>query len=240
MEVLLSFTPTAPRMSLDELATRTGINKTTLLRIVSTLVATDFLIRRENTYSLGSNVLRLSNTYLSTLSLSNITDRPMERLANRFGQTVSLAVLDGADAVIVAFENSQMELGVQTELGSRQPVHATAVGKVLLSGLDTGAARTLLSSGELKKLTPHTLVTVDGVLASVELAKREGYATANEERGLGSRSVAAPIMDKDGRVVAAMGISGPTFYMREDFTEAIVRALLEEARMINVQMGWGE
>lgn len=226
-------------MSLDELATRTGINKTTLLRIVSTLVSTGFLIRGENTYSLGSNVLRLSNTYLSTLSLNSIADRPMERLANRFGQAVSLAVLDGSHAVIVAFENAQMELGVQTELGSRQPVHATALGKVLLSGLDTGAARTLLGAGELKKLTERTLVTVDEILASVELAQREGYATADEERGLGIRSVAAPIKDKDGRVVAALGISGPTFYMRDDFTGAIVRALLEEARMINVQMGWG-
>lgn len=236
--MLLSFTGTASAQTLEELAKRTGVNKTTMLRIVRTLETAGFLVRDGDSYRLGARVLDISNAYLSSLTLSKVTQKPMERLANEFGQTVSVAILDEADVVYVAIEQAQRELGIQGEVGGRHPAHATALGKVLLSGLDPEDARARLRSRELVRLTHRTLVDVEDVMASVERVKRDGYALDDEERGIGIRCVAAPIHDREGSIVAAMSIAGPIFHMQDDQVEKILSRLIEATREIDAEMGW--
>lgn len=238
LEVLLTFQANASSLTLEDLVQRTGTNKTTVLRIVRTLEHTGFLVREEDSYRLGAKVLDLSNAYLSTLSFTKVAQAPMERLANRFGQTVSLAVLDGADVVYVAIEQAQRELGIQGEVGGRHPVHATALGKVLLGGLEPDDARARLESRELTRLTHRTLVNVDDVVNAVNRVRSDGYALDDEERGIGIRCVAAPIYDRKGKVIAALSIAGPIFHMQDSQVDQILQTLLEEARATSKEMGW--
>lgn len=238
IQTLLSFAAPASSQTLEELAKRTGTNKTTMLRIIRTLENAGFLVRDDDRYRLGARVLDISNAYLSTLTINKVAQKPMESLANEFGQTVSVAILDEADVVYVAIEQAQRELGIQGEVGGRHPAHATALGKVLLSGLNPEDARARLKSRELVRLTHRTLVDVDDVMASVERVKRDGYALDDEERGIGIRCVAAPIHDRKGLIVAAMSIAGPIFYMQDDQVEKILGRLLESTHEIDAEMGW--
>lgn len=235
--VLFGFGGDAPQQSLDDMAVRTGINKTSLVRILRTLEPAGFLIRTDERYRLGPRVLNLAKAYLSTLSFHKTAQPYMESLARAFRQTVSAAVLDGPDVVYVAIEHAQRELGIQGEIGGRHPVHATALGKVLLSGVPQAEQRSILESRPLERLTHRTLVDVDELLAVVDRVAAQGFAIDDEERGIGIRCVAAPIRDFNGRLVAAMSVSGPIFHMGEGTLEAIRVDLLEATRAISRELG---
>jgi DNA-binding IclR family transcriptional regulator len=240
VEVLFSFARDAPQLSLDDMSIRTGINKTSLLRVLRTLEPYGFVVRDEDRYRLGPRVLDLANTYLSTLSFHKIAQPHVEALARVCRQTVSIAVLDAPDIVYVAIEQAQRELGIQGEIGGRHPVHATALGKVLLSALDPEERRSVLESRPLERLTHRTTVDIDELLRAVDRVAREGFALDDEERGIGIRCVAAPIRDFRGRVVAAMSVAGPIFHMGDGAIASIRGHLLDTVRAVSRELGYSE
>lgn len=237
IEVLFSFDREAPQLSLDDMAIRTGINKTSLVRILRTLEPAGFVVRDEDRYRLGPRVLDLANSYLSTMSFHKVAQPHMEALARSCRQTVSMAVLDAPDIVYVAIEQAQRELGIQGEIGGRHPVHATALGKVLLSDLPRDERRAILDMRPLERLTHRTLVDVDELLRTVDRVASEGYAIDDEERGIGIRCVAAPIRDLSGRVIAAMSVAGPIFHMGDATVASIRSQLLDTVRAISRDLG---
>lgn len=240
IEVLFGFGGDAPEQSLDDMAVRTGINKTSLVRILRTLEPAGFVVRDDDRYRLGPRVLDLANAYLSTLSFHKVARPHMEALARACRQTVSAAVLDAPDIVYVAIEQAQRELGIQGEIGGRHPLHATALGKVLLAGLPEDERRACLEMRPLERLTHRTIVDVDELLAVVARVERDGYAIDDEERGIGIRCVAAPIRDFTGRVVAAMSVAGPIFHMGDATLAAIREQLLAAVRAVSIELGYGE
>lgn len=237
IEVLFGFAGDAPQQSLDDMAIRTGINKTSLVRILRTLEPAGFVVREDDRYRLGPRVLDLANTYLSTLSFHKIAQPHMETLARACRQTVSIAVLDAPDIVYVAIEQAQRELGIQGEIGGRHPVHATALGKVLLADLTPEERRSVLEMRPLERLTHRTMVDVDELLATVDRVAHDGYAVDDEERGIGIRCVAAPIRGFDGRVVAAMSVAGPIFHIGDATLASIRGRLLDTVRGVSRDLG---
>lgn len=237
-EVLFAFSPDTPTATLDELAERLVLNKTSLVRILRTLEVEGFVLREDDRYRLGPQVVGLASRYLSTLSFVKVAQKPMEGLARACGQTVSLAVLDGADVVYVAIEHAQRELGIQGEIGGRHPVHATALGKVLLAGLDPADAEARLRSRPLERLTHRTLVDPDDVMRVVERVRHDGFAIDDEERGIGIRCIGAPIHDHRGRVVAAMSVAGPIFTMLEGDLDRVRGELLKAVTEVDFAMGY--
>lgn len=236
--VLFEFSADTPTLSLEELAASSGINKTSLVRILRTLEPAGFVLREEDRYRLGPRVLGLANVYLSTLSFHKVAEPHMHALAVGCGQTVSLAVLDGLEIVYVAIERAQRDIGIQGEIGGRHPVNATALGKVLLTALDPQRLRARLADADLPRLTHRTIVDRDELQRVVERVRRDGYALDDEERGIGIRCVAAPIHDFTGRVVAAMSVAGPIFDMHEGTLETIRARLLEAANAVSRELGY--
>jgi IclR family pca regulon transcriptional regulator len=238
--VLFGFGGDAPQQTLDDMAVRTGINKTSLVRILRTLEPAGFVLRNDERYRLGPRVLDLAKTYLSTLTFHKTAQPYMETLARTFRQTVSAAVLDGADVVYVAIEHAQRELGIQGEIGGRHSAHATALGKVLLSGMPVAEQRAILESRPLERLTHRTIVDVNELLAVLVQVAANGYAVDDEERGIGIRCVAAPIYDFNGRLVSALSVSGPIFHMGEAMLTSIRVELLEATRAISRELGYNQ
>ena len=236
--VLFEFSASSPHLSLDDLAAQSGINKTSLVRILRTLEPAGFVLREEDRYRLGPRVLELANVYLSTLSFHKVAQQRMVTLAQASRQTVSLAVLDGLDVVYVAIEHAQREIGIQGEIGGRHPVHATALGKVLLADLPPALLQQRLAGADLQRLTHRTLVDPDELIRVVGQVRRQGYAIDDEERGIGIRCVAAPIRDFGGRVVAAISVAGPIFHMNEETLESIRLQLLETVAAVSHELGY--
>ena len=237
LEVLFGFTGDASQQSLDDMAVRTGINKTSLVRILRTLEPAGFVVRHDDYYRLGPRALDLAHAYLSTLSFHKVAQPHIEALARACRQTVSIAVLDAPDIVYVAIEQAQRELGIQGEIGGRHPVHATALGKVLLSDLAPGERRSVLEMRPLERLTHRTMVDIDELLDAVDKVARDGYAIDDEERGIGIRCVAAPIRGFDGRVVAAMSVAGPIFHIGDAALASIRDHLIETVRLVSRDLG---
>jgi DNA-binding IclR family transcriptional regulator len=238
LQVLFVFSSEKQELSLDQLAAEAGLNKTSLLRILRTLEHEHFLLRRDQAYRLGPRVLELANVYLSTLSVHRVARAPMEELARACQQTVSLAVLDGTEVIYVAIEQTQREVGIQSEIGGRHPAHATALGKVMLAALPEAAVQELYQGVTLARLTHRTIVEFERLLERLREVRAAGYAVDDEERGIGIRCVAAPIFDRSGAVVAALSLAGPIFHMTDDILPTYREQLLAAARRISFELGY--
>lgn len=235
--VLSTFDEDRPALTLDDLQQELGFNKASLLRILRTLEAEGALVVREGRYALGPRLLRLAHQFLSQTSLPRVAQPHFERLTQEQGLTVSLAILDGSDVVYLAVENPKLELGLQADIGKRHPAHATAVGKVLLASLPEEEARAILTAQPLEALTENTLVDPDAVMRELETVRARQYAVDDEERGIGIRCVAVPIVGARGRIQAAMSLAGPIFYCLRDRIDAYVEALRNASSAISYELG---
>ena len=223
--------------SLDELGAELGIAKASLLRILRTLEDEGVVRREADLYFVGARVLDFSHGYLRGLELTRVARPLMEGLAQRTGQTVSLAVRDDLEIVYVAIERAQQDIGIQGEIGARHPANATALGKVLLADLDPADAAALFAGRDLVRLTHRTLTDPDALLRHLDVVRRQGYAVDDEERGIGIRCVAAPVRRADGRAIGAISVAGPIFHMTEDVLPRYRQWLLDATAQASARFG---
>ena len=226
--------------TLDELGSEIDVNKPSLLRILRTLEDERLVLRSDDGYRLGPRVLEFSHGYLQGLALGDVAQSHMRALAKATNMTVSLAILDGLEVVYIAIERAQQEIGIQGEIGARQPANATALGKVLLADLSIDALRAALHGCDLPRLTHRTITDPDALTRHLDAVRRHGVAHDDEERGIGIRCVAAPIHRADGRVIAAVSIAGPIFHMTEDVVPAYQARLVAAAQAISERFGYRE
>ncbi len=236
--VLAAFGDAAPRMSLDELQRAVGVPKPTLFRIVRTLELEGLLVRHEDRYSLGSQVLTLAHHFLRQTSLPRLAEAPFRALARDLGLSVSLALLDDLEVVYLAVENPAHDLGLQGDIGRRHPAHATAVGKVLLAYLDPGVLAERLHAGPLARLTPATRTNPDELLVHLAAVRAQGYAIDDQERGIGIRCVAVPIRGATGSVIASMSCAGPTPRVEHTVIASLVSQLRATSDTISTLLGY--
>lgn len=240
LSALFAFSPQRSEWTLDQLAEHLGLNKTSLLRIVRTFLDERLLVRDGDAYRLGPRVMDLSNAFLSTLSVHQAANPSMTELARDTGETASLAILDDLEVVYIAIEQTQREIGIQAEIGGRHPAHATALGKVLLAALGDPEVRRRLEGRELSRLTHRTIVDPEQLILALEVVREQGYATDDEERGIGVRCVAAPIYDHRGAATAALSVSGPIFRMTDATLPGVREQVVAAAWRISSELGCSE
>src|SRR5699024_6321069 len=131
----------------------------------------------------------------------------LERLSATVGESCSASVLEGTDVVYVARVAVSRIMAVRINVGTRFPAHATSMGHVLLADLDAEALQRYLREAELTKLTSHTLDSATHLRTELDRVRTQGYALVDQELEEGLRSVAAPVRDRDGGVVAAVNVS---------------------------------
>jgi IclR family pca regulon transcriptional regulator len=177
-------------------------------------------------------VLELGYAYLSSLSLPEVAQPHLEQLAEDVGESSSVAVLDGADIVYVARVATHRIMSAAIQIGTRFPAVATSMGRAVLAHVPDGEREALLAAVSLAPLTPRT-ITDKGVLrAELAAVREQGWALVDQELEEGLRSVAAPLRDGMGRVVAAVNVSapvrrGPVEQMATDILPALLRAARE-------------
>jgi DNA-binding IclR family transcriptional regulator len=164
----------------------------------------------------------------------------MEALAARIGETVHLSILDKGEIVYVEKKGERRGLTVASKLGGRNPAHASAMGKVLLSGLAPEEQERVLSCGPLARLTPHTVVNAGELLLELEIAGKKGYAVDNEETFPGIRCVAAPIYSRTGEIVASISATVPKQRMGDKRMREIRREVVETAKVISERVKMGQ
>jgi len=237
LEVLDAFNSSRPRLSLADLAAITRQDKATLLRHLDVFLDTRLVERHGDTYSLGIGAFALGASYLAQHDLYAISRAPMEDLAERLGETISLAIRDGSEVVYIEVVHGQSEIGVQSSVGVRQPAHCSALGKILLAWLTPEERKASVYAHPLVRMTGHTITSAGELEAHLETVRREGYAMDNEERAEGIRCVATPIWDRTGRVTAALSVSGASFRMVDDHLESSRQACMAATRLMSLRLG---
>jgi IclR family transcriptional regulator, pca regulon regulatory protein len=210
MAVLESFTAGRQKLNTTQAAERAGITRAAARRHLLTLQHLGYLEGDDGQFWLAPRVLRLAGNYLSSARLPRAVQPILNRLAADTGEAFSVAVLEGAEVVIVArsgehrTHSSVLPHGIH--LGARLPVYATSTGRVLLADLERKVMLKLISAVKLAAFTQHTLSTKSAVIESVAKAKALGFFQADEEHELGVRALAVPLRSVAGNVVAALNV----------------------------------
>lgn len=218
LDVLDAFDAGHRALPLSEIARRSGLSLTTTHRIVGELTARGVLTRRPNgSYGIGRRIWELGLLAPMQTGLREVASPFLHDLYGATLATVHLAVREGAEVLYVDRLSGHASVPVVSQVGSRLPLHSTGVGKVLLAHAPDAVRRQAL--GRLTRVTPYT-ITQPGVLEQqLRRARREGWAQTVQEMSLGACSVAVPVRDRGGTVVAALGIVVPD--LRRDRTRLV-------------------
>lgn len=241
LRVLAAFTPEQPALTLTELARQVEFDPGTAYRFAYTLEHLGYL-RRDvaGAYHLTARLLQLGRAVQQAGELRSLALPHMVRLAHAVEETVSLAVLDGGEIVVIEQVESPGPVTVRGRLGDRQPAHATAQGKVLLAYLPAPEQRRLLDSMVLIAYSPRTITEPPALQAELRRTLQRGYALNNNEMDAGLRALAVPICEPPGRVVAALSIDMPVGRMSMAQMQAsFVAALTAAGSAISADLGYG-
>ena len=214
LSVIRTFDADHASLSLSEVAKRADIPRAAARRFLRTLETLGYLRSDGRLFSLTPHVLELGFSYLSALSLPEIVQPHLERLSQRVDESVSAAVLDGADIVYVARVHTRRIMSVRITIGTRFPAYATSMGRVLLAGMTDAARDAVLAASAETHLTERTLTGAD-LIAELDRVRAQGWAMVDGELEPGLRSIAAPIHGRDGTVVAALNVSTSTHRVDE-------------------------
>jgi len=214
--------------TLTALAEAEGVHKSTVLRHLRTLEETGFVHRDgEHRYALGAGLFRLAQQALESFEVRVVAAPRLRALRDDTGQTVHLATYeDGLVTYVDKFEPRSAAVRMSSRIGLTAPVHATAVGKVLLAGLDPAARQEAVRALPRPRLTPRTLGDADALLAEVEQVRVRGWAVDHAENETFINCVAAPVRGADGRVLAAVSLSVPDVLLPYERVLDLVPALL--------------
>lgn len=193
-------------MTLADIARRVDLPRATARRALLTLQHLGYVASEGRQYRLMPRVLRLASAYLGSSAIAAILQPLCERLCAEFGETCSVAVLDGEEAVMVAYTMPRRPPLGEAGVGLRLPAFCTAIGRVLLASLPAEERRTFLRRLKPQAFTDFTVTDKRHLAALLEEVRAEGYALADQEVQLGFRSLAVPLRRHDGTVVAALNV----------------------------------
>lgn len=204
LSVIRAFDADAPSQTLSDVARRTGLPRAAARRFLLTLVELGYVRTDGRLFALTPRVLELGFSYLSSLSLPEIAAPHLEALVERVHESASVSVLDGDDVVYVARVPTSRIMTVAITIGTRFPAYATSMGRVLL------AAQAPRPPVVLRPLTDHTVTDPAVLDRELDMVRDNGYCLVAEELELGLRSIAVPLRDASGTVVAAANVSTRT------------------------------
>jgi IclR family pca regulon transcriptional regulator len=207
LAVIRCFSAAAPRLTISEVARETGLTRAAARRFLITLQALGYVGSHGRQFFLTPRVLRLGYAYLSSLSVADVAQAHLEQLADVVHESCSASVLDGSDIVYVARAATKRIMTISLSVGTRLPAHPTSMGRVLLAGLPDDRLNAYVEAVPLAKLTDRTIVDRDTLRAELEKTRIRGWCMVDQELEDGVRSVAVPVHDDTGRVVAAVNTS---------------------------------
>jgi IclR family pca regulon transcriptional regulator len=232
LDVIAAFRPGRTTMTLSEVAAETGLARPTARRFLLTLQRLDYVRAMEGGYALTPRVLELGTAYVQSLGLWDVARPHMEALVARTHESTSIGQLDGSDVVYVARVAVPKIVTLSVSIGTRFPALQTSLGKVLLAALDDDEVDDVLAQPSRSGVVPIWRPDRRERQEVLREVRARGWALSDEQLARGIRSVAAPLRDGAGRVVAAMNVNahaGETSLERltQDHLPALLAAAAE-------------
>jgi DNA-binding IclR family transcriptional regulator len=235
LAVLDALSDGSPELGTNELARRTGINASTVSRLLATLAGARMVehVPATGRYRLGPRLLQLGTSVLARLDIRDVARPHLQELVRATGVTATLSAPGEHDAITVDFVQSDASVQSVARLGRPSVGHATATGKVLLAH-----GRAQLPPGRLTAYTPRTITDRRRLQGELARVARQGYAEGVGEREPDLNAIAAPVLDADGGLAAIVGLQGPASRFGRDAMRAAVGPLLAAAEAISAALGW--
>jgi len=240
LDILELFLEADEDISLSDLARMSGLDKSTVNRITTAFVRRGYLKQqgKRGKYSLGAKFLDYSGIVKKRIRIRDLAIPHMTKLAASANESVILATLDGQQAVHSETVHANHPLRIVPDEGTKVPLYCTGVGKILLAYMAEQGIDSYIESNELKRFTSNTITDPNQLRTHLVTIAKEGIAYDDEENYVGVRNVAAPVRDREGKVVASVGVLGPTVRLTRTRMLEVVPDVKECALKISRELGF--
>jgi IclR family transcriptional regulator, acetate operon repressor len=231
---ILDLMATDAPCSVAHLCQATGVTKPAAYRILKTLDQRGYVVRDEvrREYALGPALLGLTRAVRNSSDLVRLARPAMQALHDEFGETVNLGVVTHGQVVYLDAIESAQRLRTTVQIALRDRVHTTALGKAILAALPADETHEQLTEADWTAGTPNSVRSADALLAELDRYRARGFALDDEENEVGSRCVAAAILDGAGRPVAAISVSAPTPRMTDENLALVGARLVDTCKKL--------
>ena len=218
LQLLMQFSRDSRVLSGAELSRRLDIPRASVFRMLQTLEQMNFVERTDDSgnYRLGLAVLRLGFEYLASIELTEYGMPVIEELRDQSGYSAHIVLRDQTEVVFVAKAPGRNAMFHSIQVGARLPAHATVLGRILLSDLNTDELHKLYPSEPLPAFTPKTPTTIEEVTSLALIDRERGYGISMAGFATGVSTIAAPVLNHHKKVVAAISISVPSSHIEEE------------------------
>jgi IclR family pca regulon transcriptional regulator len=216
LSVLRSFSQTRPEMALSEVAAVTNLSPAVARRCLNTLVKLGYVAQHGRRFLLRPEVLVFGSAYLASMNIEEIAAPQLQSIRDETGDSASLAVLSGEDVLYLAHVSTNRRIRLGASVGTRFPVYATSLGRVLMAYQPQDVIDDYVANAELQKLTEHTVTSRSTLKKLLKEARVNGYDSAQDELDYGIVSVSVPIFDNERRIAAAINCSTSTTRVSRD------------------------
>lgn len=226
LRILTCFNLTQPELTLSEICDLTDLPKPTVFRLLASLEAARFVERTadQQRYKVGIRLFELGKVYISNLSIERVMTPHMQRITEKHKIVCNLAVLDEGQVVYIASTEQRGPYRHAAITGYRHYIHCSALGKALVIDHPDQDIKDILAERGMPALSPHTITDPDQYLLDLEQAREKGFTVDDQEGAVGIYCMAVPIRNRDGKVIAAVSVSGPS----PKFTDEIKNMLVQD------------
>lgn len=243
LKILELLASQAAPLGLHEIAALCGMNQSTALRFLMSLVHTGYASQNEKTgkYHITFKICALAQNVKSYSNIKNLAYPYMERVASEFQETCNLSVLENSSLVYVAQAVGTGKILMSTQrIGHVAPLYCTGAGKLMLMEFSDTEIKQYLDRVQPERYTKFTITEHDRLLSEIREVRRRGYAFDNEECETGVRCVAAPVRDYSGKITTSVSVSGPVVRMTDEHIARHLPCLLEAAAEVSKLLGFAE
>jgi len=235
LKVIAIFDADHQKLTVTEVAKAVDLTRANARRILLTLQYLGYVHSDGKYFSLTPKTLTLGYAYLSTLPFEQLAKPYMKRLAEAVNESCSISVMDGPDIVYVARVQTSRIMTIALRVGTRLPIHATSMGRVLLAGMEEEALVKAVSKIDFQRFTEYTITDTEMFLEDIVETRKRGWALVDQELEIGVRSIACPIRDKQNKVLGALNISGHASRVsKEEMLDHFLPALEDTVAQIEV------
>lgn len=233
LAVIETFTADHPRQSIAEVSAASGLDRATARRCLLTLAHLGYADYDGKFFTLTPRVLRLGTACLATMPLPQMVQPWLDKLSETLGESSSVSILDGDEIVYIARASQRKVMSISLMPGSRLPAFCTSMGRVLLAALPEVEVALLLAARPLQARTEFTVTDPEAVMQRIAQVRAQGFAVIDQEVEIGLRSIAVPILDARGRVVAALNLGLPA---RAEAPEVLESRYLPALKAIQAEL----
>jgi IclR family KDG regulon transcriptional repressor len=241
IQILKAFSIDQKELSLAQLHHELGLSKSSLQRILNTLVANGFLEKDNDrkTYKLGLELYYLGKLVDEHSHLLTTAKPFLRELRDKLGENVYINIIEGKERKCIAFEEAKHALMTITHIGQTSPLYAGASGKVLLANLPHEKIEKYFEETNLKPATEKTIINKEELQEELKVIREKGYAVSYGELVYGVFSASAPIFDKRNNVIAGISVSAPLVRVNDSVIDSFIISVKEAANLISDKIKFG-